>query len=174
MERRRVPLPTARVALPHVGRTREPRPGRHACTDKEVGRLLRCSQPEHRPLGHLVPPSLQRRNVRSLRAPTAAASAAWQAHGRRSGQRGVPPRTSAQATAPQASSPLEPVLSAAVQPAALDDRASVEAHQAARYTQPLLPDPASRPRRSNRLLPPLAAAERDVAQAMLHHLSRCV
>jgi len=53
-------LPAARIALSHVDPSGEPRSHRHARADEEVGGLLWRGQPEHRPLGHVVLPRLQR------------------------------------------------------------------------------------------------------------------
>jgi len=169
-----MPLPAARIALPHVDCAREPGSGRHACADEEIGGLLRRREPEHRPLGHVVLPALQWGDLRSLYTSAATPSTTRPADGRRTRQRRVPPRPSDQAPVAQAPTPSELLLPASVQPAAIDDRTGLEAHPAAGHTQPPLPDAPRRPRGRHRMLSALAATERDAPASMLHHLRRCV
>ncbi len=154
-----MPRPAARVALSHVDSSRKQGPRGHARTGVKVGGLLGRRQPEYRAPGDVVPPRLQRRDVRGLRASAAAPIC-------------VPPRTIAQAAAAQTPSAPELVLPAAIQSAAFNDRTGLEAHPATGYPQQVLPNVARSAGCGHGLLPPMAEAERDTTPAMLLHLSR--
>lgn len=164
-----MPRPAARVALSHVDSSRKQGPRGHARTGVKVGGLLGRRQPEYRAPGDVVPPRLQRRDVRGLRASAAAPSAPRPAHDHRAGQRCVPPRTIAQAAAAQTPPAPELVLPAAIQSAAFNDRTGLEAHPATGYPQQVLPDVARSAGCGHGLLPPVAEAERDTTPAMLLH-----
>src|ERR1700674_2211867 len=66
MEPRRMPLPAAWLALPHVGTGRDQGSGMAARTDPQIGCLLRRGEPAQRQIRAGDVRCVQRRNFRSL------------------------------------------------------------------------------------------------------------
>jgi hypothetical protein len=169
-----MPFPAARVAVSHVGSARGSRPDLDACLHAEIGGVLRCGQPEYRPIRQQVLPSLQRPDLRSVCAATAATPQTWQTNDRRARQCCIPPRSCAGSAAAEESACADISISAAIQPTTVVDRTGLEAHPAIGHAQSILRNTPSRSRGRYRLFPQMGTAKQRAAKAMLHYLRRCV
>ncbi len=169
-----MPLPTARIAMPNVDSAGDPRPCRDARIDPEIRGVLRCRQSEYGSLCLPDVPSLQRRDLRSIRAASAAPSTSWQADDRRARQCYVPSFPSVDAFAAQISPADHIPLPSAVQPAAVHDRARLETRAATGNTQPVFRNAPRSAGRRYQLLPSVGKTKQCVATSMLHYLRRRV
>ena len=169
-----MPLPTARIAMPNVDSAGDPRPYRDARIDPEIRGVLRRRQSEYGALRLPDVPSLQWRDLRSIRAASAAPSTSRQADDRRARQRHVPPFPAVDASTAQISGADHIPLSSAVLPATVHDRARLEARAAAGNTQSIFRNPPRSAGRRYQLLPSVGETKQCVATPMLHYLRRCV
>ena len=167
-------LPTTRFALPDVGTAGDQGPDLAACTDPQIDRLLRRSQPAHRAVRTHDVQGVQCDYVQALSRTTAATSGAPSSHDRGARQRPLPPRRTP-GSVPAATCPTPAAfVSATLQPATRLDRACLEADSASGDTQPLLPYARRCSQSCQRLLQSLAPAEPNIVPTMLHYLSRHV
>jgi len=167
-------LPATRLALSHVGTAGNQGPHPAACADPQVGGLFWRRQFGHRAVRTDDVPDLQRCNVPHFPQAVAAPTNARTPNDRCARQC---PLSSRQTPGRLSSSPcptVAPALPAAVQPATRSYRTSVEAHSAARNSQPLLRNAPRRTESRRRLLRSLASAQQGAASLMLHYLRRCV
>lgn len=169
-----MPFPAARVAVPNVGSSRNPRSDSDARIDQEVGGMLRRGQFEYGPLRQSDAPRVQRRNVQGLCAPPTSASTPRQANDRGARQRCIPSLEAAQAAPASVSQSADVPLPPAIQPATVPDRTCLEARATTGDAQSILRDAPGSPRRSQCLLQKVGASERSLASLMLHYLRRRV
>jgi len=167
-------LPTARLALPHVGCTREQGSRVAPCLDAQIDRVFRRGQPDDRQVRPFHDGDLQRGHLPGLPAQTAAAPHAWQAHDRRLGQCPLPPRDPVAALASEVSPPALAPVSATLLAAARTHRESLEAGAAARHPQPILRNPRRGSRCGKPVFQSLVQTQRGTSTSMLHYLSRRV
>ena len=166
MEFGRMPRPATWHALPHVGTAGRKRPDPTACTNPQVGGVLRSSASAHRQIGDRLRAEIQRRILSTLPGALAQASLAWQAPDLRARQRQVPPRPRTAAVAAPAPQGAHPTILAAIQSRAQPDRQSLEADPPIGHTQSTLPDSGRCHQRRARTLRILGQPESAVDQTM--------
>jgi hypothetical protein len=169
-----MPLPATRLALPHVGSTRNQGPDLAARANPKIRGLLWGRQFGHRTVRTNDVPYLQRRHVSDFPQTIASPANARTSHDRRARQRSLSSRTTPRRLPSSACSTVAPAVPAALQPATRSDRTGVEADSPSCYSQPLLRHADRSAESRQRLLRSLAQAQQGAASIMLHYLRRCV
>jgi len=169
-----MPLSTTRLALPHVGTAGDQRPHPAACADPQVRGVLWRGQLEQRSVRAHDVQGVQRPDLPTFSQATAAPTSPTPTHDRGARQRPLSSCSTAGPIPARACSTPETSVSATLQSAARFDRASLETDSTPGDPQPLLRDPRRGAPGRQCLLRPLASAESNLAQAMLHYLRRCV
>ena len=169
-----MPLPTAWHAMPDVGAARDQGSGTDACSRPQIGGLLWRGQFEYRQIHTRHVREIRRGHVRRFPEETPAASLTRQTHGRRAGQRQVPPCRPAGAFTLAVPQGTQPAFPAAIQPAVGAHRACLEAGPPHGNAQPVLRHDERTARCGRAMLRPLATTQFGVAQIMRHYLRRYV
>ena len=133
-----MPFPTTRHTVPDVGAPGGQRPGAIPCAHAQVGGLLRGGEFEDGQIRPLDVREIRRPHVRNFPEEAVAAPLARQAHGHRARQCPIPPCHIIGAPVTRIPEGIDPVVLAAIQPAAGSHRAGLEAGAATGHTQPVL------------------------------------
>ena len=169
-----MPFPATWHADPHVGASRDQGPSSAPRADTQVRGLLRGGA---RAGGHVCAlhlPEIRCPDLRGVPQEVVAAPLTRQAHGGRAGQRTVPPRRLAGATATQVPTSPEAAVPAAVLTAPRPDRAGVEARKTPGDPQPVFCHTGRTARRRRSRLRPMEQTQSGTATLMLHYLRRHV
>jgi len=174
MESGRVPFPAARDTKPNVGTTRNKRPDIAACAYAQIGSVLRCGQHEHWQVRSNHLRQVQRRNIRAFSETIIAPPNTGQTDGDHPGQCPIPPCGAACSIVGEISQNSEIGVSPAIQLATCSNRASMEACQAHRNTQPILCNVEHVDRCRRIMFQPMEKTKPDSDKIMRHNLSRHV
>jgi len=169
-----MPFPAARLALPHVGGSRDQGPGAAARPNPQIRGVLRRRESAQRRIRAHVLRRIQCRDLPRLPPKTAAAPFDSKAHDHRARQRALPPRSTTGCVPAQVSACALIAVPAVLQPAAGLDRAGLEARAPLGDTQPLLRHSRRAAPGRERLLRCLAPTQSGTQTTMLHYLGRCV
>ena len=156
-------LPATRFALPHVGAAGNQRPHPAACADPQVRGVFRRRQLGHGPVRAHDVPHLQRRHFPELPQKAAAPAESRKANDPRTGQCPISSCDTPGSFPTPTCPPTAAAVSAALQPAARSDRASLEADPAPGNSQSLLRNPSRSTECGQCLLQSLASTECSIA-----------